>query len=138
MHEEYYTMTMLLRGIGATLARWGERRQRKTAIRELRALDDRALKDMGLTRGEIIAVVDGRMHGDERARPRERKLRARCAPEAAPVETSDRAALRGHVDRARQLRAEFIAGLVRRGLDRLGRLLRRAGTASDTIEEAAP
>ena len=85
MHEEYYTMTMLLRGIGATLARWGERRQRKTAIRELRALDDRALKDMGLTRGEIIAVVDGRMHGDERARPRERKLRARCAPEAAPV-----------------------------------------------------
>jgi hypothetical protein len=55
-----------------------------------------------------------------------------------PVETIESAAGRGHVDRARQLRAEFIAGLLRRGLDRLGRLLRRAGTASDTIEEAAP
>ena len=72
---------MLVQGIGATFGRWGERRRRNTAISELRALDDRALKDMGLTRGEIVAAVDGRMYRGEPARPHEPKPPARCAPE---------------------------------------------------------
>jgi uncharacterized protein YjiS (DUF1127 family) len=50
-----------MRAIGATFRRWRERRQRAAAISELRALDDRTLKDMGLTRGEIIATVRGQV-----------------------------------------------------------------------------
>ena len=38
------------------LAAWGERR---TAYRELHALDDRMLSDIGITRGDIPAVVAG-------------------------------------------------------------------------------
>ena len=37
-------------------ARW---RQRRQAIRELGALDDRTLRDLGLGRSEIEAAVDG-------------------------------------------------------------------------------
>jgi uncharacterized protein YjiS (DUF1127 family) len=130
-------VTTLLRSIGAMLGRWGESRQRRAEIRELRALDDRTLKDMGLTRGEIFAAVEGRVHGGEPARG-ERRLPSRCTPEAAPVETIDAATLERHLARAREVRAEFVGGLLRRGLGWLARLLRRAGTASGTIGETAP
>jgi uncharacterized protein YjiS (DUF1127 family) len=51
----------LVRLIGGVLADWRCRRQRAAAIRDLRAWDDWMLKDIGLTRGEITAAVDGRL-----------------------------------------------------------------------------
>jgi hypothetical protein len=109
---------------------WAERRQRRIAIRELRALDDRTLKDMGLTRGEIFAIVHGAADGGEPVQ--------RCTPAAAAREEIDAATLQRHLARARQLRAEFVAGVVRRSLARLRRRLRRAGTASGAIGETTP
>ena len=46
----------LLAVLVKSLAAWGERR---TASRELHALDDRMLRDIGITRGDIPAVVAG-------------------------------------------------------------------------------
>jgi len=46
------------RGIIAGLRQWRERRE---ATRSLLLLDDRMLKDVGLTRGEIWAAVHGRL-----------------------------------------------------------------------------
>jgi uncharacterized protein YjiS (DUF1127 family) len=151
-------VSTVLRMMGATFGRWAERRRRRAAIRELRAVDDRTLKDMGLTRGEIVAAVDGRVDRGEQVRPAEPEPPpCRRPPGVARVETIDPAELHGHIARARQVRAEFIAGLLRRGIGRLARLFRRlsaprrrnltrgphwffgrAETASDTIEEAAP
>jgi uncharacterized protein YjiS (DUF1127 family) len=51
----------LVRLVMTFLAESRRRRQRAAAIRKLRAWDDRMLKDIGLTRGEIIAAVDGRL-----------------------------------------------------------------------------
>lgn len=108
---------MLVRAIRATFRRWREAQQRRAAISELRAVDDRTLKDMGLTRGEIVAAVDGMVYRGEQVRPDEpepppsRRTRA-----AARVETIDPTELQGHIARARQVRAEFIAGLLGRGL----------------------
>ena len=120
---------LLLRTIGATFRRWREWRRRRAAIRELRTLDDRALKDMGLTRGEIVAAVDGQIHGRE---PVRREPKPQRTADAAPVAATDRVELRRHLDRARQLRAEIVAGLLRGGFGRMVRLLRRA--AHDRID----
>lgn len=128
-------MTTLVRAIGATFRRWRARRRRRAAIRELRAVNDRTLKDMGLTRGEIVAAVDGEVYRGEPVRPHEPKP-VRRTPEPR-VEPIDPAALQGHLNRARQVRAEFVRGLIRRSLGRLARLLRRAETASDAAEETA-
>jgi uncharacterized protein YjiS (DUF1127 family) len=53
--------------IAATARRWwtayAARRERRAAVRELAALDDRALKDIGLTRSEIEYVVYGQAIG---------------------------------------------------------------------------
>ncbi len=59
----------VLRLIGEVLAEWRCRRQRAATIRELRAWDDRMLKDIGLTRGDITAAVDGRLDRNGRGRP---------------------------------------------------------------------
>ena len=59
----------LLRIIGNALAAWRCRRERTAAIRDLRDWDDWMLKDIGLTRGEIIAAVDGRLERGRCRRP---------------------------------------------------------------------
>jgi uncharacterized protein YjiS (DUF1127 family) len=144
----------LLRLVGGVLAGWRSRRRRRAAIRELRDWNDGMLKDIGLTRGEIIAAVDGRL---ERGGPRpvapvqgkagacpgagDRAMHRGCEPAArqpkARAGAIDQAESRAHVDRARELRAAFIAGLLRRAHGRLVRLLRRAVSAPlrDRIEE---
>ena len=60
-------MPMRIEGI---FRRWCERRRRKAAIAELQSLSDRTLKDIGLTRGEIVAAAEGRVYrGQSRLEP---------------------------------------------------------------------
>ena len=58
-------------GVGAALRRWGRAyatwRTRRQAIAELAGLDDRALKDFGISRSEIESVVYGRHTEPSRA-----------------------------------------------------------------------
>ena len=137
---------MLLRVIGATFGRWRERRQRRAAISELRAVDDRTLKDMGLTRGEIVAAVDGLVYRGEQVRPHEPEPPpSRRTPGAARIETIDPAELQGHIARARRARAEYVADLCIRGLRallRLSRPVRRPPRCNDrpnaSREETGP
>jgi uncharacterized protein YjiS (DUF1127 family) len=42
-------------------------RRRRAAIRQLNALDDRMLKDIGISRGEIQYVVDGQLSAERAA-----------------------------------------------------------------------
>jgi uncharacterized protein YjiS (DUF1127 family) len=123
-------MPMCIDGI---LRRWRARRRRKAAIAELQGLPDRTLKDMGLTRGEIVAAVDGSVYRVEPVRPAGPEP---CAP--APAGTIDAAARRGFVDRARQQRAEFVAGLLRRGLGRMLRPPRQADSPALRPSAGAP
>jgi uncharacterized protein YjiS (DUF1127 family) len=119
---------MCVQVIGAFFRRWRERRRRRAAIGELRALGDRTLKDMGLTRGEIVAAVDGLVYRGDAVQPR--GPGQSCQPAGVQGEPIDPAALQVHLDRARQCRAEFIAGLVRRGSG-------RAETAADATARTA-
>lgn len=52
----------LVRLIGKAFSYWWCRRRRATAIRELQKLNDRMLEDIGLTRAEITAALEGRLH----------------------------------------------------------------------------
>ena len=52
-----WLLSLLQRGVVAPIRR---RRERAAAIHALRALSDAHLKDIGLTRGDIVAAVDGR------------------------------------------------------------------------------
>ena len=55
------------RSAAAAMLRWHKRR---TAIRQLMALDDRTLQDIGVCRGDIHSVVDERLkHSGAEARP---------------------------------------------------------------------
>src|ERR671911_433809 len=62
-------------------------------------------------------------------------IASRCE---APAGAIDPAELQGCLDRAHELRAEVIAGLLRRGLGGMARLLRRGGADPTTPEPAAP
>src|SRR5215470_15660540 len=73
----------LFMAIGRSVVAWSERR---TALRELNALDDRMLRDIGITRADIPAVIAGMAPGTrvESADPLEalrRWARARAAAE---------------------------------------------------------
>lgn len=83
------------RGIGRAVASLaglyqalGRSQRRRVAIRELSALDDYILNDMGLTRGTIRAAVDGLLDSEQRrgATPRVVEVaRAGAAPSATPA-----------------------------------------------------
>lgn len=113
-----------MRAIDRILKQWRERRERKAAIRDLSALSDRTLKDMGLTRGEIVAAAHGRVYRGEPVRLHDRTPPSLPAPEPARVAAIDAATLQAHLDRARERRAEFVVGLLRRAFRRIARLHR--------------
>lgn len=134
----------LARLMGRAFERWRERRQRRAAIAELQALDDRALRDIGLTRGEIIAAVDGLVHrgghghepeaasyphpdGEVPSEPSS-SGEADAANRGCPDRkcTIDIADLQDLIRRAHRMRAEYVAGLIRRAFGGLARLARRA------------
>lgn len=72
--------------VAATAGKWWRayalRRERNAAVRELHALDDRTLKDIGINRSEIEWVVDG----EDATRLRDATIAAnrsrRCDPTA--------------------------------------------------------
>lgn len=69
-------LAMLIRA--AVLEPYAQRRRRRIAIAQLKALDDRLLADIGLSRNDIERVVDGMLacRGDTSPRPATRSLPA--------------------------------------------------------------
>jgi uncharacterized protein YjiS (DUF1127 family) len=57
------------------------RRERNAAVRELRAFDDRSLKDIGINRSEIEWVVDGQ----DATRLRDTTIAANCSRRRDPT-----------------------------------------------------
>lgn len=72
--------------------RW---RRRRAAIRDLNALSDHVLKDIGLVRGDIRTVVDGLLDGERQSRAPLRSVesaperRARVAGDSASRDTGE-------------------------------------------------
>jgi len=65
---------------------WLRRQQRRAAIRELNALNDHILKDIGMTRGDIPEVVEGMLSRRPETRTALRMFEGRQPGEAeAPV-----------------------------------------------------
>jgi len=61
---------MAARGGRSLISRWAEARKRSAAILELQSFDDRMLRDIGVTRSEIRAFVDGILPADRARQPR--------------------------------------------------------------------
>ncbi len=76
-------MTYPIKNVVNRLSNWHRRR---VSIRELSALDDRLLKDIGISRSEIGAVVDGALRDHAPAKHRNTR------PVAALQVTPQRAA----------------------------------------------
>ena len=71
--EGVWTLLRLAaRGGRRLVASWAEARKRRAAILELQSFDDRMLKDIGITRSEIRAFVDGILPADGTRQPRRR------------------------------------------------------------------
>jgi uncharacterized protein YjiS (DUF1127 family) len=79
----------LAAAVAATAGKWWRayalRRERNAAVRELRALDDRTLKDIGINRCEIEWVVDGKTTRDCGTRPSRPTVLAGAIRPRAPV-----------------------------------------------------
>jgi len=56
-NSNHFTSALRMR-LGHAWARWQYHRRRAAAIRELQGLDNRALRDIGLERSQIRAVVE--------------------------------------------------------------------------------
>ncbi len=79
----YQAVTALdstITGAAARISKW---RQRGLAIRELSELDDRTLKDIGISRSEIRSVVTGLLDGTPRRPTDVRRIRRRVVGTAA-------------------------------------------------------
>jgi len=85
---------MAARGGRSLIARGAEARKRRAAVLELQSFDDRMLRDIGITRGEIRAFVDGVLPTDRARHPRRRfTLVANTATELQiPVDSPRKAA----------------------------------------------
>jgi len=53
------TFRAIKRGVASLFAGLADARRRRAAYAELNSLDDRMLRDMGLSRGELWSAVDG-------------------------------------------------------------------------------
>ena len=85
--------------VAATAGKWWRayalRRERNAAVRELRSLDDRSLKDIGINRSEIEWVV----HGQDATRLRDATIeanRSRRRDPTAGTGTTSRSGPRGN------------------------------------------